>query len=153
METIMMSISTTEKCEIILPIIIALGTSLLCWLVGNVLLLPNLNIDDKIQHGKNNRKYLRVANKHWLMNAYNVECYVEYYRPKDAVQPYYMVSHDPKPILRCKGPYLTFYINTDKAAKECFKQQGKIKVIVSYQNCFGIKHNTQSQFIPLIDVG
>ena len=152
METIMMNINEFGNCEIILPVLIALGVSLFCWLIANVLLFPRLKIDDSIQNGRMSRKYLRVFNKHWLMNAYNIECYIEYYRPKDIVQPYYMISNDPRPILRNKGPYLSFYINTDDKTKECFEQQGKIKVIVSYQNCFGIKHIEQSPFIQLADV-
>lgn len=152
MATIMMIFSIVWAEDVVTPVLIAFGTSFLCWIIVNVILSPRLKIDDKIQHGKSNKKYLRVQNMHWLMNAYDVECYVEYYRPIDTTQPYYTISHEPRPILRNRGPFIVFQINEDDKTKECFEQQGRIKLIISYQNCFGIKHSEQSDYIQLTEL-
>lgn len=89
MVIIMMSVM--YECEIFWAIIIALATTLFCWLVANFIFCPRLSIDDKLQHGKK-FKFLRVENKHPIMNAYSVECYVEYYRKKEDTHPYYTIS-------------------------------------------------------------
>ena len=148
----MMIFNIMTDCEVVIPILIALGTSLICWIVVNVIFYPKLKIDDKIQYGKNNKMYLRVSNAHWLMDAYSIEGHVEYYRPKDTIQPYFTISHDSRPILRHKGPFISFQINEEEDTKECLEQQGRIKLIISFQNCFGIKHSEQSDFIQLVEL-
>lgn len=140
------------NCEVIVPLIIGLISgilsSVLFWLVLNVWLIPSIETDKKIQHGKRN-KYIRVYNKS-CFNVYEVISHIEY-RLKDGAS-YYRTDRTIPYLNKKNGEYVVVLSgksqidkNTNNTSVEDFFKQkkGEIIVTVTYQNRFGIKKTTK----------
>lgn len=136
---------TMITCNIVTPIVIGVVSGLLSSWLWWFLTTPTLELDNNIQYGRSNKKYVRLYNKHRFFTAYNIQCHIEYYHRYTDSQPYFTVSHTTKPILKPdkSGPYLTFVLNSEPQADKCFEENGKTRIIVSYQNRFGVSKSIE----------
>lgn len=139
-------------CDIIIPLIIGLISgilsSVLFWLVLNVWLIPDIETDKKIQHGKRN-KYIRVYNKSHF-NVFEVISFIEYKFINGAS--YYRTDKTIPYLIKEKGEYVVVLSgksqidkNSNNTTVEDFfnQKKGEIVVTVTYQNRFGIKKTTK----------
>lgn len=139
------------NCEVFIPLIIGLISgvlsSALFWLILNVWLIPSIETDKKIQHGKRN-KYIRVYNKS-CFNVFEVVSFIEYKFINGAS--YYRTDKTIPYLSKKKGEYVVVLSgksqidkNSNNTTVEDFfnQKKGEIIVTVTYQNRFGIKKTT-----------
>ena len=146
-------------CDVINSIAIGVFSgiisSLIVWILLNVVSIPRIQIDDEKQYGKR-RNYLRVYNKSWL-DVFEVVFYVEYQLSDGSS---FFRTANPLPNLKRKtGKYIiplgrnisTLQPKNNSKTDVFFLQsKGTIVVTITYQNRFGIKRTCKPKKIEYI---
>lgn len=146
-----------NECDIIYSIVIGVFTgiisSLIAWVLLNILLIPQVQIDDEIQYGRQ-KNYLRIYNKSRL-DVFEVVCYLEY-KHHDGSS--FFRTTDPLPNLKRKtgkhaitlGRNVSSSLSSKSISKtDTFFMQdnGIITVTITYQNRFGVKRTLKPKNI------
>lgn len=131
-------------------------SSLIFWILLNIISIPKIQIDDEVQYGRR-KNYLRIYNKSFV-DVYEVVCYIEY-RYNEASS-FYRTTNTLPNLKRRIGKYtisLGRNANSSRMGKDVSKtddffskDKGTIVITLTYQNRFGIKRTLKPKSIEYI---
>lgn len=141
--------------SIIIGVLSGIISSLIVWMLLNVISIPRIQIDDEIQYGKR-KNYLRIYNKSWL-DVFEVVYSVEYQFSDGS---YFFRTANPIPNLKRKEGRGTIPLgrntstmqskNNSKTDAFFLQSKGTIVVTITYQNRFGVKRTCKPKKIEYI---
>lgn len=143
-------------CSVLLGVISGLLSSIITWIILNLIFITRVKVDDEIQYGKR-KNYIRIYNKS-LFDVYEVICYLEF--KFDDGSSFYRMDNPLPNLKRRSGKYIVALgrnlqemqgkKNLSRTDSFFSQDEGEIVVTITYQNRFGIKHTPKPAIIKYV---